>query len=140
MLGGIAGLSGWLSVNGLGLLAGVLLAGAVALVAIGYAVAARTDIDRTTEVAALVVLTAGTLAGSGRLALASGVIAGTALLLLEKTRLHALVARIDDVSLLASALCRAGLHCPAAPADRTVRLVWRRPPAGAVAWCSSFRA
>ncbi len=103
MLGGIAGLAGWLSVNDQRLLAGVLLAGAVALVAIGYAVSARSDIDGTTEVAALVVLTAGTLAGSGRLALASGVIAGTALLLLEKTRLHALVARIDDVSLRASA-------------------------------------
>ena len=103
MLGGIAGLSGWLSANDLRLLAVVLLAGAAAVVAIGYAVAARSDVDGTTEVAALVVLTAGTLAGSGRLSLASGVIAGTALLLLEKTRLHALVARIDDVSLRASA-------------------------------------
>jgi uncharacterized membrane protein (DUF4010 family) len=103
MLGGIAGLSGWLSVNDLRLPAVVLLAGSAALVAIGYAAAARSDIDGTTEVAALVVLTAGTLAGSGRLALASGVIAGTALLLLEKTRLHALVARIDDAALRASA-------------------------------------
>ena len=103
MLGGVAGLAGWLSVNDLQLLAVVLLAGAVALVAVGYAVAARSDIDGTTEVAALVVLTAGTLAGSGRVSLASGVIAATALLLLEKTRLHALVARIDDVSLRASA-------------------------------------
>jgi uncharacterized membrane protein (DUF4010 family) len=71
-------------------------------VVIGYAVAARTDIDGTTEAAALVVLTAGAVAGSGRLALSSAVIAATALLLLEKTRLHALVTRIDDAALRAS--------------------------------------
>jgi uncharacterized membrane protein (DUF4010 family) len=103
MLGGIAGLAGWLSVNDLRLVGVVLLSGAAALVAIGYAVAARADIDGTTEVAALVVLAAGTLAGSGQLSLASGIIAATAVLLVEKTRLHALVARIDDVSLRASA-------------------------------------
>ena len=39
------------------------------------------------------------LAGTGRLALASGVIVTTALLLAEKTRLHAVVARIDDETL-----------------------------------------
>jgi uncharacterized membrane protein (DUF4010 family) len=103
MLGGVGGLCGLLSSGDLRPLAVVLLAGAAAVVAIGYATAARADIDGTTEVAALVVLAAGTLAGSGRLALSSGVIAVTALLLLEKTRLHALVARIDDASLRASA-------------------------------------
>jgi uncharacterized membrane protein (DUF4010 family) len=103
MLGAVAGLAGWMSVNDLRLPAVVLLAAAAALVAIGYAAAARSDIDGTTEVAALVVLTAGTLAGSGRLPLASGIIAATGVLLLEKTRLHALVARIDDVTLRASA-------------------------------------
>jgi uncharacterized membrane protein (DUF4010 family) len=103
MLGGIAGLAGWMSVNELLPLAIVLLAGAAAVVVMGYAVAARSDIDGTTEVAALVVLGAGTLAGSGRLALSSGVIAAAALLLLEKTRVHALVERIDDAPLRASA-------------------------------------
>ena len=91
MLGGLAGLAGWLALGELRFLAVALLGGAAALVVIGYATAARTDIDATTEVAALVVLAAGTLAGAGQLALASAVIAATALLLLEKTRLHALV-------------------------------------------------
>jgi uncharacterized membrane protein (DUF4010 family) len=103
LLGGVAGLAGWLAVGGQLPLAVVLLAAAAALVVTGYAVASRTDIDGTTEVAALVVIAAGTLAGSGQLAMASAVIAATALLLVEKTRLHALVARIDDASLRASA-------------------------------------
>jgi uncharacterized membrane protein (DUF4010 family) len=102
LLGGLAGLAGWLFVSGLQAVAVVLLGGSVGLVVIGYAVAARTDIDGTTEAAALVVLTAGAIAGSGRLALSSAVIAATALLLLEKTRLHALVRRIDDAALRAS--------------------------------------
>jgi uncharacterized membrane protein (DUF4010 family) len=103
LLGGLAGLSGWLFAREQETLAVVLLSGAVALVVIGYFVAARTDIDGTTEVAALVVLAAGALAGTGQLALSSAVIAATSLLLLEKTRLHALVRRIDDASLRASA-------------------------------------
>lgn len=102
MLGGSAGLAGWLSVNGLLPLAVVLLAAAGALVVAAYAAASRVDVDGTTEVAAIAVLTAGTLAGSGQVALASAVIAGTALLLVEKTRLHALVKRIDDAALRAS--------------------------------------
>jgi uncharacterized membrane protein (DUF4010 family) len=103
LLGGAAGLAGWLARGGDTPLAVVLLAGCAGIVAIGYAVASRSDIDGTTEVAALVVLAAGSLAGSGQLALASAVIAATALLLLEKTRLHALVASLDDASLRASA-------------------------------------
>ena len=84
MLGGSGGLAGWLSVNGLLPLAVVLLAAAAALVVAAYAAASRVDVDGTTEVAAIAVLAAGTLAGSGQLALASAVIAGTALLLRGK--------------------------------------------------------
>lgn len=102
MLGGSAGLAGWLSVNGLLPLAVVLLAAAAALVVAAYVAASRVDVDGTTEVAAIAVLAAGTLAGSGQVALASAVVAGTALLLVEKTRLHALVKRIDDAALRAS--------------------------------------
>src|SRR4029079_9789859 len=51
--------------------------------------------DATTEVAALVVLAAGVLAGIDRIALAGGLAAATTLLLAEKSRLHAFVARID---------------------------------------------
>ena len=102
MLGGSAGLAGWLSVNGLLPLAVVLLAAAAALVVAAYVAASRVDVDGTTEVAAIAVLAAGTFAGSGQVAVASAVIAGTALLLVEKTRLHALVRRIDDAALRAS--------------------------------------
>ena len=102
LLGGTAGLAGSLSVNGLLPIGVVLLAAAAALVVAAYARASRTDIDATTEVAAVVVLTAGTLAGAGQVTLASAVIAATALLLVEKTRLHALAARVDDAALRAS--------------------------------------
>ena len=46
-------------------------------------------------------MTSGVLAGLGSYRLASGIIAVTCLLLVEKSRLHALVARIDDVALRA---------------------------------------
>jgi uncharacterized membrane protein (DUF4010 family) len=58
-------------------------------------------VDGTTEVAALVVMAAGVLAGIGAYRLASGIIALTTLLLVEKSRLHALAASIDDVGLQA---------------------------------------
>jgi uncharacterized membrane protein (DUF4010 family) len=103
LLGISAGLAGWLSSNGMLPLAAVLLGAAAALVVAAYVTASRVDIDGTTEVAALVVLAGGTLAGSGQLAPASAVFAGTVLLLLEKTRLHALAERIDDAALRASA-------------------------------------
>ncbi|MEQ1573779.1 MAG: MgtC/SapB family protein [Vicinamibacterales bacterium] len=103
LLGGLGGLAGWLSVSALMPLAVVLLGASAALVVVGYAAASRVDIDGTTEVSAIVVLAAGTLSGSGQMALASAVVAVTALLLLEKTRLHAFVARLDDAALRASA-------------------------------------
>src|SRR5262245_37004104 len=59
----------------------------------------RHEIDGTTEVAAIVVLTSGVLAGIGSIAVASGVIAMLVLLLVEKSRLHLMVRRIDDVGL-----------------------------------------
>jgi uncharacterized membrane protein (DUF4010 family) len=103
LLGGTAGLAGWLTtlhLTGLGI---VLAAGAVALVISGYVAASHRDVDATTEAAALVVIAAGLAAGVGWLALASGVIAVCALLLVEKSQLHALVARIDDEELRAAA-------------------------------------
>jgi uncharacterized membrane protein (DUF4010 family) len=79
----------------------MILAGAVALVAAAYVAGSRHDVDGTTEAAALVVLAAGVMAGMGALRLASGVIAILTLLLVEKSRLHHLVKRIDDVGLRA---------------------------------------
>jgi len=103
MLGGIAGLSGWLVTLDLTGFAVVLTAGAVALIIAGYVAASRVDVDATTETAALIVVAAGVAAGLGSLALASGVVAVTTLLLVEKSRLHALVAKLDDAEMRAAA-------------------------------------
>jgi uncharacterized membrane protein (DUF4010 family) len=99
MLGTVSGVSGWLWTEGLTIPAAILLAGAVVVVAAAYFAASRQDIDGTTEVAALVVLAAGLMAGTGSVRLASGIIALLTLLLVEKSRLHAMVQRIDDVGL-----------------------------------------
>jgi uncharacterized membrane protein (DUF4010 family) len=101
LLGGLAGVAGWLWSLGFRPLAIVLLAGAAALVVAAYVAASRRVIDGTTEVAALVVLSAGILAGTGYLVLASAITAITTLLLVEKSRLHAMIARIDDAGLRA---------------------------------------
>ncbi|MFN8545841.1 MAG: DUF4010 domain-containing protein [Candidatus Binatia bacterium] len=102
LLGGLAGVAGRLWGTGYALLAAALLAGAAALVVAAYVAASRRDIDGTTEVAALVVVGAGTLAGTGQLALASAVIAVTNLVLVEKSRLHAFVRRVDEPELRAA--------------------------------------
>ncbi|HEV7765851.1 MAG TPA: MgtC/SapB family protein [Thermoanaerobaculia bacterium] len=104
LLGGLGGLAGLLWITGLTLPAAILLAGTVAIVAAAYFAGTRTDIDSTTEVAALVVIGAAFLAGLGAYQISSGIIAITCLLLVEKSRLHAFAARIDDVGL------RAGVH------------------------------
>jgi uncharacterized membrane protein (DUF4010 family) len=99
MLGAVGGLCGWLWTAGITAPAAILLAGAVAVVAAAYLAGSRHEVDGTTEVAALVVLAAGLLAGVGSVRLASAIIALVTLLLVEKSRLHALVQRIDDVGL-----------------------------------------
>lgn len=99
MLGAVGGLSGWLWTAGVATPAAILFAGAVTIVAAGYVAGSRQDIDGTTEVAALIVLAAGVLAGMGSIKLASGIIALVTLLLVEKSSLHALVHRIDDIGL-----------------------------------------
>jgi uncharacterized membrane protein (DUF4010 family) len=101
LLGGLAGLSGSLWTLGLTAPAVVLLGAAAAITTAAYIAASRQDVDGTTEIAALVVMAAGILAGIGAYRLASGIIALTTLLLVEKSRLHALATRIDDVGLRA---------------------------------------
>jgi uncharacterized membrane protein (DUF4010 family) len=103
MLGLIAGLSGWLWTLGATWLAALLLAGAVGLVVAGYVRASVADVDGTTEVAALVVITAGVLSGFGQVRVASAIVAIASLLLVEKTRLHGWVRRIADMDLQAAA-------------------------------------
>ncbi|HUU35438.1 MAG TPA: MgtC/SapB family protein [Vicinamibacterales bacterium] len=100
LLGLLGGIAGQLAASA-PLLAAALAAGGVGLVVAAYAAASRIDIDGTTEAAALLVIAAGALAGSGRIGLASGLAATTGLLLVEKSRLHALAAHIDGVDLRA---------------------------------------
>lgn len=103
LLGGLAGVAGWLWTLGLQPVAIVLLGGATALVVAAYIASSRHAVDGTTEAAAMVVLSAGFLAGTGYVVLASAITAITTLLLVEKSRLHATIAHIDDTGLRAAA-------------------------------------
>lgn len=80
----------------------IFIASAVLVVA-AYAITSRqSDVGGTTEVAALIVLAGGALAGAGRLTLASGLFAVTTLVLVEKSRFHTFVARIESHELIAA--------------------------------------
>src|SRR2546421_712514 len=74
---------------------------------VAYSSAARRtskSIDGTTEVAALVVLALGFVAGIGYLAVSSGIAAVIVLVLAEKTRIHAILHKIGEVELRAAVL------------------------------------
>lgn len=103
MLGAVAGLAGLLIDASLLIPAALMIAGAIALTVAAYVRASKRDIDATTEVAALVVLGAGVMAGVGELRLAAGVTMVTVLLLAEKPRLHTLIARLDEAMMVAAA-------------------------------------
>lgn len=103
LMGGMAGTAGWLCSLGDAVTAAVLMAGGVALVVAAYVAASRREVDGTTEVASLVVLVAGFVAGVGFLALASGIFAATSLILVEKSRLHAFATRLSDAEMRAAA-------------------------------------
>ena len=102
LMGLLAGISGWLWTSRLEIPAAVLLAGAAGLVVAAYARASQRDVDATTEVASFVVLAAGVAAGIGFWALAGAAIAITTLLLVEKSRIHDIAHRLDDVSMRAA--------------------------------------
>jgi uncharacterized membrane protein (DUF4010 family) len=102
LLGGAAGIAGYLWRLGFAGAAVVLLGGCVAIVVTGYLAASRLDLDATTEAATLVVVAAGFVAGLGSWALSSGIIALTALLLVEKTKLHAWSEKIPEEAFRAS--------------------------------------
>jgi len=79
-----------------------IFAGAVLLIAIAYAASARQgDRESTTEFAAIVVLAAGSMAGAGFIAVASGITVFVALVLMEKSRIHSLVFQIRSEDLTA---------------------------------------
>lgn len=107
LLGLLGGISGCLALAGLQIAGATLLLVGGALTVAAYAIAAQrtTDsIDGTTEVAALVVLAIGFTAGIGYLAVASGIATVIVLALAEKSRIHTMLGRIDEVEL------RAGLQ------------------------------
>ena len=103
LMGTLAGIAGYLINHGATLPAGLLIAGALGLVVAGYVRASKKDIDATTEVAAVVVVGAGALAGLGQIRLAAALITLTVLVLAEKPRLHDMVARLDEPTMLAAA-------------------------------------
>lgn len=99
LIGGLGGICGWLWTEGVTVPSAILLAGMALIVAAAYALRTSHDVEATTEVAAIVVLAAGLLAGIGSVRIASAIFALTTLLLVEKTRLHTFVSHIDDVGL-----------------------------------------
>jgi len=107
LIGGLGGVSGWLVSSGATAVGAVLLAAGAALIVAAYVVAARPGghaVEATTEVAALVVIALGVLAGLGYVELASGATAVMVLALSEKERLRRIVTRIGEREL------RAGLQ------------------------------
>ena len=103
LLGTVAGVAGLLIIWDMSIPAALLLAGALLLTLAGYVRASKTDIDATTEVAAVVVLGAGVLAGLGQIRLSAALTTLTVLVLAEKPRLHQMVARLDEPTMLAAA-------------------------------------
>jgi len=105
LLGAIGGVAGLLVTSGYTAVSSALLLGASALVVAAYLTAARRTpeaIDGTTETAAILVLGTGLLAGLGSLALASGIVAVTLLLLGEKEAIRTFVKRIGREEMFAA--------------------------------------
>lgn len=103
LLGTIAGVCGYLIAIGLGTIAIVVVAATAGMIIAVRIAAGRIPRDATTEIAAMVVIGAGVLAGCGHLGIAAALYAGTVLLLIEKSWLHTLVDRIGLVELQAAA-------------------------------------
>ncbi len=104
LIGALGGVAGLLMSTGVTAAGAVLLAGAASLIVAAYVLAARAGgyaIEGTTEVAAMLVLALGVLAGLGFLEIASGATAVMVLALSEKKRLRYLVSRIGEGELRA---------------------------------------
>jgi uncharacterized membrane protein (DUF4010 family) len=105
LIGGVGGVAGVLSDVGYVALSIGLVAGALGIVVGAYVNASRAGgdaLDATTEVAALVVLALGMLAGLGELAIAGGAAAIVVMVLGEKARLHGAIARVGAGELRAA--------------------------------------
>ncbi|MBC7896307.1 MAG: MgtC/SapB family protein, partial [Cytophagaceae bacterium] len=103
LLGVLGGTSGWFLSLGWDWAALALILSCGALVTSAYVATARTlGVDGTTEVAALVVLSLGALAGTGELSVASGAATVVVLVLSEKDTIHGTLRRIDPTELRAA--------------------------------------
>lgn len=105
MLGGLGGMTGFFLGQGQTALAVTVFAAASALVVTAFVVAMRrpgVTADSTTEVAALVVLALGVLAGIGERALAGGGTALVVVALAEKSRVQRWLALVDEGELRAA--------------------------------------
>ncbi|MBZ2184090.1 MAG: DUF4010 domain-containing protein [Bryobacter sp.] len=100
LLGMVAGVAGvlWGEFMGVSL---VLAGGAAALILVSYWTTVKEEVDATTEMAGMVVLGSGFLAGQGAWGMASAMVALTTVLLAEKSQLHAWVLRVPDEGLRA---------------------------------------
>ncbi len=106
LLGGTAGVAGWLVATGTGALGVTLIAGELLLVVAAYLAAARPGgvaVEATTEVAAVLVIALGAAAGLGYIEIAGGATAVMVLALSEKERVRAAVPRIGEHELRATA-------------------------------------
>ncbi len=122
LLGLVSGLAGLIGANGQALAGGALIAGAAAILAVGYAnrpnLAKRPE--ATTPIAALVTLGLGFVAGFGQPGLAIAGATLVTLLLALKAELHGLLERLDeeDVKALARYAVIAGAVLPFLPNGR----------------------
>lgn len=99
LLGATGGIGGWLSDSGATAVAVAVLIGAGLLIVAAYLAATRrtpTDLDGTTEVAALAVVAIGVLAGRGYLALAGGAAAVVLFFLSEKATIRRFLTSVED--------------------------------------------
>lgn len=105
LLGLLGGCAGLLFAQSYAMGAAALIASAAALIVSAYVMAVRrpgSELDGTTEAAAIVVIALAALAGIGWMALAAGAGSLVVLVLSEKTRLHWFVRRVDEHELRAA--------------------------------------
>ena len=105
LLGLLGGIAGWLIGGGLVVAGALLVAAGGALTVAAYVMAARAggdSIEGTTEVAALMVLALGLVAGLGFPLLTSAVASVMVLALVEKTRIHGAIRRLGETEFTAA--------------------------------------
>lgn len=105
LMGGTGGIAGWLLTIDYVAIAVALIVGTSLLIATAYWAAARAGgaaLDGTTEVAAILVLGLGILAGVGETGVAGGAGAIAVLALSEKDAIRAAIARLDETEMRAA--------------------------------------